>query len=186
MLFVVAGPSGVGKSYLIRTLLDNYPELFASPPLITTRPPRPGQEVDRISVTAEQFAVQRSASEFVIADQFNSHWYGFPAAVAQPQAQHVIINAWPALLPQFASLPEVTLIGLSVEPGKFDLLRDRMRQRGDSDAVVASRLQQVAIDTAELQSQRSLVEQHGKLFSIEDDSTIPEQVIPWVLQLVTG
>ena len=42
-VFVITGPSGVGKGTLIRTLLDRVPELELSVSA-TTRAPRPGEE----------------------------------------------------------------------------------------------------------------------------------------------
>jgi guanylate kinase len=42
-VFVITGPSGVGKGTLIRALLDRVPELRLSVSA-TTRPPRPGEE----------------------------------------------------------------------------------------------------------------------------------------------
>ena len=42
-VFVITGPSGVGKGTLIRSLLDRIPELELSVSA-TTRDPRPGEE----------------------------------------------------------------------------------------------------------------------------------------------
>src|SRR5690348_6651987 len=112
MLFVIAGPSGAGKSYLISQLLQQYSDQFLSPQLITTRPVRPGNtEVDRRSVDPNQFSAMQAAGEFVVADQFRDHWYGFPSTIAKPQPEHIVVNTWPALIPQFAELADVKLIG---------------------------------------------------------------------------
>jgi guanylate kinase len=43
LVFVITGPSGVGKGTLIRTLLERVPELQLAVSA-TTRPPRPGEE----------------------------------------------------------------------------------------------------------------------------------------------
>jgi guanylate kinase len=42
-VFVITGPSGVGKGTLIRTLMERIPELELSVSA-TTRPPRPGEQ----------------------------------------------------------------------------------------------------------------------------------------------
>ena len=42
-VFVITGPSGVGKGTLIRTLLERIPELELSVSA-TTREPRPGEQ----------------------------------------------------------------------------------------------------------------------------------------------
>ena len=43
MIFVITGPSGVGKGTLIRGLLERIPELELSTSA-TTRKPRPGEQ----------------------------------------------------------------------------------------------------------------------------------------------
>lgn len=41
---IVVGPSGVGKSTLITTLTDKYPDAFGFSVSYTTRAPRAGEE----------------------------------------------------------------------------------------------------------------------------------------------
>jgi guanylate kinase len=182
MLFVITGPSGVGKSYLIEQLLKHYPQQFISPQLITTRPARASSgEVDRQSVSEDQFQAMQAAGDFVIADKFHGNWYGFPVAITEQRQGNTIVNIWPALISKFAELPDVRLIGLYVRDDKLDLLRNRMLQRGDSPAVVTQRMEQVTIDSADLKSNAVQVAHSGKMFEITDDDTIPQQVIPWIL-----
>ncbi|MGH7241311.1 MAG: hypothetical protein ACREGB_03380 [Candidatus Saccharimonadales bacterium] len=187
MLFAIAGPSGVGKTFLIRELLAQHSNLFISPRLATTRPPRRGSnDVDRHFVTKQQFDSMHTSGEFMYAGEFQSHWYGFPKAIAEPQPQHVVVNIWPKSIPQFAQLPGVKIIGLSVDPDNFEMLRTRMLARGDTDEIVENRMAQIVMDLADLTRYYELVTDHGKMFEVIDDSTVPEEVIPWILETVAS
>jgi guanylate kinase len=76
-VFVITGPSGVGKGTLIRSLLQQAPELEVSVSA-TTRPPRPG-EVDGVDyhfISEEEFARRLEAGEFVEHASYSGHRYG--------------------------------------------------------------------------------------------------------------
>jgi len=55
-VFVITGPSGVGKGTLIRGLRERFPDLYLSVSA-TTRQPRPGEQdgVDYHFLTREEF-----------------------------------------------------------------------------------------------------------------------------------
>ena len=61
-VFVITGPSGVGKGTLIRGLLERMPELELSVSA-TTRAPRPGEQdgVEYHFLTPEQFEARVAA-----------------------------------------------------------------------------------------------------------------------------
>ena len=65
-VFVITGPSGVGKGTLIRTLRERVPELALSVSA-TTRDPRAGEEdgVDYWFLSDEDFQRRVDAGEFV-------------------------------------------------------------------------------------------------------------------------
>jgi guanylate kinase len=76
-VFVITGPSGVGKGTLIRSLLQQVPELEVSVSA-TTRPPRPG-EVDGVDyhfLTEAQFDERLAAGDFVEHAGYSGHRYG--------------------------------------------------------------------------------------------------------------
>jgi len=181
-VFIIAGPSGVGKTYLANTLLERYPDSFIVPNLVTTRSRRPGEVlVDRQCVSKETFDVMRANGDFTIAQEFNSNWYGFPRDMLVPKDRHVVANAWPALVPEFAELPNIVFVGLRATPDNQVLLRERMLRRGDSQMVVAERMIRVKIDLDDLEVVRDTIAQRGRIFTVDDDTTIPEQVIPWIV-----
>ena len=76
-VFVITGPSGVGKGTLIRGLLERMPELELSVSA-TTRTPRPGEQegVDYYFLTPEQFGARVAAGEFVEHADYSGNRYG--------------------------------------------------------------------------------------------------------------
>ena len=76
-VFVITGPSGVGKGTLIRTLLERIPELELSVSA-TTRSPRPGEEngVDYHFLDDEEFARRVEAGDFVEHASYSGRRYG--------------------------------------------------------------------------------------------------------------
>ena len=76
-VFVITGPSGVGKGTLIRGLLERIPELELSVSA-TTRAPRPGEEdgVDYHFLSDEQFDERVERGEFVEHATYSGQRYG--------------------------------------------------------------------------------------------------------------
>ena len=77
MVFVVTGPSGVGKGTLIAALRERHPELGLSVSA-TTRAPRPGEEdgVDYHFLTEAEFDRRLARGEFVEHATYAGHRYG--------------------------------------------------------------------------------------------------------------
>jgi guanylate kinase len=76
-VFVITGPSGVGKGTLIRSLVQQVPELEVAVSA-TTRPPRPG-EVDGVDyhfLSEAEFEERLAAGEFVEHATYSGHRYG--------------------------------------------------------------------------------------------------------------
>jgi guanylate kinase len=76
-VFVITGPSGVGKGTLIRSLVQRMPELEVAVSA-TTRPPRPG-EVDGVDyhfLSDEEFDRRLAAGEFLEHATYSGHRYG--------------------------------------------------------------------------------------------------------------
>ena len=65
-LVVISGPSGVGKTTLLRRLLADLPHLVPSVSA-TTRPPRAGERdgIDYHFIPLEDFERRRAAGEFL-------------------------------------------------------------------------------------------------------------------------
>jgi guanylate kinase len=76
-VFVITGPSGVGKGTLIRSLRERLPELELSVSA-TTRPPRPGERdgVDYHFLDDAEFARRVDAGDFVEHATYSGRRYG--------------------------------------------------------------------------------------------------------------
>jgi guanylate kinase len=76
-VFVITGPSGVGKGTLIRGLRDRLPGLELSVSA-TTRPPRPGERdgIDYHFLVPEEFDRRVAAGDFLEHAVYSGHRYG--------------------------------------------------------------------------------------------------------------
>src|SRR5204862_868027 len=76
-VFVITGPSGVGKGTLIRGLLERVPELELSVSA-TTRAPRPGERdgIDYHFLGEADFERRVAEGDFVEHAQYSAHRYG--------------------------------------------------------------------------------------------------------------
>src|SRR3712207_1950942 len=76
-VFVITGPSGVGKGTLIRTLMARLPDLELSVSA-TTRAPRPGEHegIDYHFLTEPEFDARVRAGKFVEHAQYSGRRYG--------------------------------------------------------------------------------------------------------------
>src|SRR4051794_25923725 len=96
ILFVVSGPSGVGKDTVLRAYAadPSAPERCIT---ATTRPPRAGERdgVDYHFLSVDEFERLCSAGGFLEAADVYGHWYGTPRAWIEERllaGQDVIMN----------------------------------------------------------------------------------------------
>ena len=143
LLLVVCGPSGVGKTSLVRALVARCPELSLSVSY-TTRAPRAGER-DGVAyhfVTAERFAQMRANDEFLEHAKVFDHHYGTAAAaVARSVAdgQSVVLEIdWQGARQARAKLPGC--VSVMILPPSVATLRARLGGRGDDEAVIERRM----------------------------------------------
>ena len=77
--FIISGPSGVGKSTVLRALLEKRPDVYFSVSA-TTRDPRPG-EVDGIHyhfLDVDTFRDKIAREEFLEYAEYVGNFYGTP------------------------------------------------------------------------------------------------------------
>ena len=155
MVFVITGPSGVGKGTLIRGLLERIPELELSTSA-TTRKPRPGEEdgVDYYFLTPQQFADRVTAGEFVEHATYSGNMYGTLRSELERRAQErspVVLEIEVQGARQVRkAIPES--VAVFIAPPSLDALRVRLVGRGtDSSEEVEERLRTAE---RELEAQR--------------------------------
>lgn len=133
-LFVISGASGVGKSTVLKLVMDARPDLTFSVSA-TTRAPRPG-EVDGVSyyfISRPEFEQRIRRGEFLEYDEHHAVLYGtLESQILEKQEKgHVILDIEPnGAFNVRAKRPDATLIFI-MPPSREELER-RLRSRGDT------------------------------------------------------
>ena len=147
-LVILSGPSGVGKSTIVRELIPRFGGKLRLSVSATTRPPRPGEIEGRdyYFLTNEEFSRRREAGEFLeYVEVFGrGHWYGTLLSEVQPSldaGQWVILEVdiagAEAALRHF---PDA--ITIFITPDSDAELERRLRLRGtESEAAIQRRLE---------------------------------------------
>jgi guanylate kinase len=143
-LFVVAAPSGAGKTSLTRALLQREPGIALSVSY-STRPPRPGERdgVDYHFVTQERFRALQDAGEFLEHAQVHGNWYATGAMWLKAQVdsgQDVLLEIdWQGARQVRALIPDS--VHIFVLPPSLASLEERLVRRGqDDEGTIARRL----------------------------------------------
>jgi guanylate kinase len=154
-VFVITGPSGVGKGTLIRGLLERLPKLELSISA-TTRKPRPGERdgVDYHFLTPEEFEARAAAGAFIEHATYSGNRYG----TLRSEVERRLAEGVPVVLEievQGArqvreAMPEA--LAVFIAPPSLEALRARLVGRGtDSPEQVDERLRTAE---RELEAQR--------------------------------
>jgi guanylate kinase len=146
-LVVISGPSGVGKTTLLRRVLADLPQLIPSVSA-TTRPPRTGERdgVDYHFLPLDEFERRRARGEFLECCRVygRQHWYGTLVSEVEPRLAagkwvvlEIDVEGTISILERF---PDA--ITIFVEPSHPDQLLERLQGRGtESPEAMARRLE---------------------------------------------
>lgn len=144
-LFVIAAPSGGGKTSLVSALLERERNLRLSVSY-TTRPPRPGEMhgVHYQFIDEPRFLVLQAAGEFLEHAHVHGNWYATSATWLRQEVgagNDVLLEIdWQGAAQVRSLIP--TAVHIFILPPSLVLLKERLEKRGqDSPAVIARRLE---------------------------------------------
>jgi guanylate kinase len=151
-VFVITGPSGVGKGTLIAALRERHPELSLSVSA-TTRAPRPGEQ-DGIAyyfLSDAEFDRRLAAGEFVEHASYAGHRYG---TLHGELDRRLRSSAAVVLELEVQGARQVrdsikTAALVFIAPPSVAVLRERLEERGTDDAAtIAERLAVAEVELA--------------------------------------
>ncbi len=145
VLFVVAAPSGGGKSSMVNALLEREPGIRLSVSY-TTRPPRPGESKGHHYhfIDVPTFLALKDRGEFLEHAFVHGNWYATSAAWLRAQVasgQDVLLEIdWRGAAQVRRLIPDS--VHIFILPPSTAALTERLTKRAlDSDAVIAQRLE---------------------------------------------
>lgn len=172
---VIAGTSGVGKSFLEEELQKR--GLSFAIPKYTDRPLRPGEDPKKlISISATDFEGNRESFFFTLKyGGFNYGWHKKDLEKA-PVSLAITQESLEEFLQKNADFLPVLLV---VNEDNFEMLKTRMKTRGDNEEKIKKRLEMAREENKVRVKYEEVVKKYvGLVFEIKDDSTIFESVIP--------
>jgi guanylate kinase len=143
-VFVITGPSGVGKGTLIKRLLERVPGLELSVSA-TTREPREGEEHTRDYhfLTEEQFKELSDAKDFLEFATYSDNHYGTLRSEVDRRldAGHSVVLEIEVQGAQQVRAAKPDSVQIFIAPPDASVLRERLRGRGtDSAEAIDKRL----------------------------------------------
>jgi guanylate kinase len=171
-VFVITGPSGVGKGTLIRGLLERIPELELSVSA-TTRKPRPGERdgIDYHFLTPEEFERHVADGDFLEHATYSGNRYG----TLRSEVERRLAEGRPVVLEielQGArqvrkAMPDA--VAVFIAPPSRDALRARLIGRGTDDPEQIDERLRTAEQELEAQSEFSHVVVNDRLEQATDE-----------------
>lgn len=141
-LFIVAAPSGAGKSSLVNALLALEPGIKLSIST-TTRQPRPG-EVDGEHyhfTSAEDFVTRAERGEFLEWAEVHGNYYGTSRLTVEHEMKHgtdILLEIdWQGARQVKKLFPDAA--GIFILPPSIEALEERLHKRGTDEPHIITR-----------------------------------------------
>ena len=175
-VFVITGPSGVGKGTLIRALRERMPELELSTSA-TTRDPRSGEEdgSDYHFLDRAEFDRRAAAGEFLEHATYSGNRYGTLRSEVAGRLEggaSVLLEIEVQGARQVrAAMPEAVLVFIA--PPRPEALEERLRERAtDSDDAIAERLRTAENELAAQEEFQHVVVNEAVGRAVEELATV--------------
>lgn len=143
LVFIITGPSGVGKSTLIKLLLNSLPDVHFSVSY-TTRPPRANEEngIDYYFVSQEEFESMIKKDKFLEWAEVHGYLYGtffgeLEKAFSQGKDLILDVDIQGASSIKRKITDAVTIFVL---PPSWEALKERLSLREENNEIVERRL----------------------------------------------
>lgn len=147
-LLIFSGPSGAGKTTVLRHVLEKATQPLVLSTSATTRPPRPGETdgQDYHFLPNEDFQRRREAGEFLECFEVygRGHWYG---TLRETVAASLRAGQWVVLEIDVQGREQVVrqypdAVSFFVRPESLEVLEQRLRDRGtENEETIARRLE---------------------------------------------
>ncbi len=145
-LYIVAAPSGAGKTSLVKALVERLPGIEVSVSY-TTRPPRPGERdgINYHFVDRETFQGMVARGEFLEHAEVFGNLYGTAKANILERLEKgvdvVLEIDWQGARQVREALPQA--VGIFILPPSREALEERLRGRGqDAEEVIQRRMRE--------------------------------------------
>jgi len=166
-LVIISGPSGVGKTTVLKRLIAECPLPLEMSVSATTRTMRPGETegVSYYFLSSAEFAARREQGEFLEACEVfgRGHWYG---TLRQPVEMALAAGKWIVLDIDIEGAAKVLqfypdAITIFIHPGSLGELEKRLRNRGtESESAINRRLEVAAHELHEATRYQHLIVNH--------------------------
>ena len=148
---VISGPSGTGKSTILKRLFANHPGTFAFSVSHTTRAPRPGEKDGEHYhyVTREAFEALREKGGFIEHARFGSNLYGTSFAAVEEVEKVGKVCVLDIEMEGVKQMHKSHLKAryLFIMPPSFEELERRLRSRAtDKEGEIQKRLDQAKVE----------------------------------------
>lgn len=154
-LVILSGPSGVGKSTIVRKLLARTGDRIRLSVSATTRDPRPGEQSGREYhfLPHDEFASRRAAGEFLECVEVfgRGHWYGTLLAEVTPSLQRgqwvlleIDVDGAARAIKAYPGAISIFMTAAAEEKDALRVLRERLEARGTEDTAAIERRLEVA------------------------------------------
>ena len=163
-LVVVSGPSGAGKTTVMKRVFERSDLPLVRSVSATTRPPRPGERdgVDYHFLTEEEFAVRQKRGDFLESVQVfgRSHWYG---TLRSEVTTGLAAGKWVVLEidvqgARAAAAEYPDAITIFIQPSSPAVLERRLRGRAtETEEALGRRLERARWELAQAPGYRAIV-----------------------------